>query len=571
MIDFKQDIANILEAADIGLTNDELMKYLEIPQDTKLGDYALPCFRLAKTLRKAPNLIAEEIVAKIKDDPFFEKVEQVGGYVNMFVSRSEMVYDVVKEVVDKKEEYGNSDLWAGKNVCVEYSSPNICKPFHIGHIRSTIQGAAIANLYEAMGANVTRLNHLGDYGTQFGKQIVAYRLWGDKEAVEANPIPELLKLYTKFHVEAADHPELDDQAREAFRKLENGEKEEVELWQWFREVSLKEFGGVYDILGITFDNYNGESFYSDKMQPLIDELEEKGISEISQGATIVDLEDVGLPPCLVKKSDGSTLYLTRDIAAAQYRYDTWKFDRSIYVVASQQNLYFQQLIAVMKKLGRDWAENVVHVPFGMVSLKEGTMSTRSGRVVFLEDVLNRAVEKTKEIILEKGAANGDVDEIAHQVGVGAVIFQELANNRIKDYVFDWDRTLNFDGETGPYVQYTYARASSVIRKADEADVAKALAGDFDAKYLTGDAAYELAKTIYMLPWVIQEAAEKYEGSIVTRHVVDIAQAFNRFYHDEQVLVDDADERVAKLALVEAARFAIKKALSIICMEAPESM
>ena len=571
MIDFKQDIADILSEAEIGFTREELLQFLEIPADPKMGDYALPCFRLAKVLRKAPHLIAADIAETIAGNDFFEKVEAVNGYVNMYVARDSVAQEVVGEALEKKDAYGSTDLWKDKTVCVEYSSPNICKPFHIGHIRSTIQGAGIANLYEAMGADVIRLNHLGDYGTQFGKQIVAYRKWGDKEKVEANPIPELLALYTKFHVEAAEHPELDDEAREAFRKLENGEEEEVALWQWFREVSLKEFGGVYDILDIKFDNYNGESFYSDKMQPLIDELEEKGISSVSRGATIVDLTEEGLPPAMVKKSDGSTLYLTRDIAAAQYRYDTWHFDRSIYVVASQQNLYFQQLIAVMKKMGREWANDIVHVPFGMVSLKEGTMSTRSGRVVFLEDVLNKAVEKTKEIILEKGVSTDNVDEIAHQVGVGAVIFQELANNRIKDYVFDWDRTLNFDGETGPYVQYTYARASSVIRKAEEGDVLRAEAANFDPKYITGDAAYSLIKLIYELPLVVQEAAEKYEPSIVTRHVVDIAQAFNRFYHDEMVLVDCEEERVAKLALVLAARYAIKNALAIICMEAPESM
>ena len=471
MIDFKKQIARELNDPTFGLTDEDVEGMIEIPADTSHGDYAFPCFKLARTLRKAPPLIAADVAERIAGSPFFEKVEQVNAYVNMFLSREQVAGQVVSEVLKEKDDFGRSDVGHGKTVIVEYSSPNIAKPFHIGHIRSTVIGNAIYKLYDETGYNVVRINHLGDYGTQFGKMIVAYRMWGNHDELAKDPIKTLLGYYTRFHKEAEKDPTLDEKAREAFAKLEAGNEEEVQLWKKFRELSLKEFNRVYDMLGITFDSYAGESFYSDKMPAVIEELKEKGLLQESRGAQIVDLESMGIStPAVIQKSDGSSLYATRDIAAAIYRKQTYDFYKCIYVVASQQNLHFQQWKAVLQLMGYDWQKDCVHVPFGLVSLPEGTMSTRNGRVVFLEDVLKTAVEKTREIIAEKNTEGIDVDEVARQVGIGAVIFQELSNNRIKDYVFDWNNVTNFDGETGPYVQYTHARACSVLRKAGEADL-----------------------------------------------------------------------------------------------------
>ena len=574
MVNFKEEIAKLIAAEVTDLELSEIQGMIEVPQDSKMGDYAFPCFKLAKVMRKAPPLIAKNIAEKIADNEIFEKVEQVNAYVNMFISKEEFVKDVVEDVLEKGDGFGRSDIGGGKTVIVEYSSPNIAKPFHIGHIRSTVIGNSIYKIYDALGYNVIRINHLGDYGTQFGKMICAYRHWGNKEDVINEPIKTLLGYYTKFHEEVETHPELDDEAREIFTKLEHGEPEEVELWQWFRDESLKEFNRVYKMLGIEFDSYNGESFYSDKMPRFVKELEEKGLLEESRGAHIVDLEKYGLGVALITKSDGSTLYITRDIAAAVYRKETYDFYKNIYVVASQQNLHFQQWIQILELMGYEWARDCVHVPFGLVSLEDGTMSTRHGRVVLLEDVIKRAVEQTKEIIREKGVNTDNIDETARQVGIGAVIFNELSNNRIKDYVFSWSKVLDFNGETGPYVQYTYARCASVLRNAGEEAVKKAmekgLAG-VNAKYLTGESSFALAKLLYRLPQVVVEAGEKFEPSIVTRHIVDIAQSFNRFYHDEHILVDDEEEKAAKLALVIAAKTAIKNGLALLGMEAPERM
>lgn len=568
MINLKEEIAKLISEQVADLTEEEILGMIETPQDQKMGDYAFPCFKLAKVLRKAPPLIAKDIADAISENDIFEKVEQVNAYVNMFISREEFVEEVLEEVMEKGDEYGRSNVGEGKPVIVEFSSPNIAKPFHIGHIRSTVIGNSINLLWDAMGYKVTRINHLGDYGTQFGKMIVAYRHWGNEEDVRREPIKTLLHYYTKFHEEAEKDPSLDDEARETFAKLEQGGKEETELWQWFRDESLKEFTRVYNMLGIEYDSYAGESFYSDKMPAVVQELKDKNLLVESNGAEIVDLEPYGLTPAPILKSDGSTLYITRDLACAKYRKATYDFYKNIYVVASQQNLHFQQLKKILELMGYEWSKDIIHVPFGLVSLEEGTMSTRHGRVVFLEDVLNRAIEETKEIILEKGVATDNIDETAKQVGVGAVVFNELSNNRIKDYVFSWKQVLDFNGETGPYVQYTYARCASILRNAG--DDAKDLTG-FDPSYVTGEAAYTLAKEIYALTDVIIEAGEKYEPSILTRHIVDMAQAFNKFYHDEHILTDDKEERKAKLALVVAAKTAIKNGLRLLGMEAPERM
>ena len=573
MIDFKKEIAEIIAKNLDGLTEDEIKSMIEIPQDQSMGDYAFPCFRLAKTMRKAPNLIAAELAEKLQGEKLFSEVSPVNAYVNMFVSREEMVKSTVSEVLEEKENFGRSDIGGNKKVIVEFSSPNIAKPFHIGHIRSTVIGNSLSKIYDALGYDVFKINHLGDYGTQFGKMICAYRRWGNREDVINSPIKTLLGYYTKFHVEVEEHPELEDEARAIFTKLEQGSKEEVELWQWFREESLKEFQRVYDMLGIEFDSYNGESFYSDKMPRFEKELSDKGLLHESNGAQVVDLEEYKLGTALIKKSDGSSLYITRDIAAAVYRKENYDFYKNIYVVATQQNLHFQQLFKILELMGYDWANQCVHVPFGMVRLEEGTMSTRHGRVVFLEDVLNGAIEKTREIIEEKNPNIENLEEITSQVGIGAVVFNELSNNRIKDYTFKWDQILNFDGETGPYVQYTHARCASLLRKAGEDIVAKAQDPknvDF-ALLAKSDSAYELTKLIYAFPGVVEQAGEKYEPSIITRHIIDIAQCFNKFYHDEHIIVDDEVEKTSKIALVIATKRVIATGIGLLGMKAPERM
>ena len=573
MIDFKKEIAEIIAKNLEGLTEDEIKSMIEIPQDQSMGDYAFPCFRLAKTMRKAPNLIAAELAEKLQGEKIFSEVSPVNAYVNMFVSREEMMKSTVSEVLEEKENFGRSDIGGNKKVIVEFSSPNIAKPFHIGHIRSTVIGNSLSKIYDALGYDVFKINHLGDYGTQFGKMICAYRRWGNREDVINSPIKTLLGYYTKFHVEVEEHPELEDEARAIFTKLEQGSKEEVELWQWFREESLKEFQRVYDMLGIEFDSYNGESFYSDKMPRFEKELSDKGLLHESNGAQVVDLEEYKLGTALIKKSDGSSLYITRDIAAAVYRKENYDFYKNIYVVATQQNLHFQQLFKILELMGYDWANQCVHVPFGMVRLEEGTMSTRHGRVVFLEDVLNGAIEKTREIIEEKNPNIENLEEITSQVGIGAVVFNELSNNRIKDYTFKWDQILNFDGETGPYVQYTHARCASLLRKAGEDIVAKAQDPknvDF-ALLAKSDSAYELTKLIYAFPGVVEQAGEKYEPSIITRHIIDIAQCFNKFYHDEHIIVDDEVEKTSKIALVIATKRVIATGIGLLGMKAPERM
>ena len=566
MQDFKLAIANCLKEKIEDLTLEEIVALIEVPPNKEMGDFAFPCFKLAKVFRKAPNMIAADLAENIEDNGAISKVMPLGGYVNFFVNKSQLAETVINDVLTKKEKYGHTDLGQGKAVVIDFSSPNIAKPFHIGHIRTTVIGNALYKIYDSQGYNVVRVNHLGDYGTQFGKLIVAFKLWGSKEAVEANPIPELLKLYVKFHDEAEQKPEMEDEARAWFTKLENGDEEAKALWQWFRDESLKEFARVYDLLDIEFDSYAGESFYSDKMDVVIEQLKEKGLLVQSQGTNVVDLEEYNMPPALITKNDGSTLYMTRDIAAAIYRKNTYDFDKCIYVVGSQQSLHFQQLFKVLELMGYEWSKDLIHVPFGMVALEEGTMSTRKGRVVFLEDVLKQAVEKTKEIVLSKNPNAKNVDQIAKQVGVGAVVFQELSNSRIKDYTFSWSRTLSFEGETGPYVQYTHARCCAVLRKAEEE-----VTTDINYDLLSDGDGAEVLKVIGSFNKSILAAMRKNEPHIITRFVLDLAQAFNKFYHDNPILVEDAELRKARLALVAATRQTIENALALLGMHAPERM
>lgn len=571
MIDFKEEIAKQISEKCEGLQREEVKRAIEIPTDSKMGDYAFPCFKLAKVFRKSPQLIAEDIAEKLSDDDIFSKVEQVNAYVNMFINFERIAEETIGSVIKSGDKYGESNIGNNKTIIVEFSSPNIAKPFHIGHIRSTVIGNSIYKLYEKIGYKVVRINHLGDYGTQFGKLIVAYRRWGSEDELIKEPIKSLLGWYTKFHEEAEKNPELNDEARKAFANLEHGSIEEKRLWEIFRKYSLEEFERVYKLLGIKFDSYAGESFYTDKMPKIIEELKDKGLLIKSQGAEIVDLEEYDLGACMIEKSDGTSLYATRDIAAAIYRKNHYDFDKCIYVVASQQNLHFKQWKKVLELMGYEWQKDCIHVPFGLVMLEDGAMSTREGRVVFLEDVLNQAISKTKEIIDEKNPDAPNVEEISKQVGVGAVVFNELSNNRIKDYTFSWDHVLNFDGETGPYVQYTYARASSVIRNASANDMDKVRNCNIECKYINSDSAKNLIKLIYRIPEVIIDSAYKDEPSILTRHTIDVAQAFNKFYHDEHILVDDEYERCAKLALVETSRIAIANCLKLIGIEAPERM
>lgn len=566
MIDFKEVISESLNNHIDIMTTEEIKSLIEVPPNKEMGDYAFPCFKLAKEFRKSPVAIAEEISNKISLSNGISKVINVGGYVNFFVDKQALARKVITQVLSEKENYGKSNIGEGKNIVIDFSAPNIAKPFHIGHIRTTVIGNALYKIYNSQGYKTIRINHLGDYGTQFGKLIVAYKLWGDKEAIESSPIKELLKLYVRFHDEAEEKPEMEDEARAWFTKLENGDKEATELWSWFREESLEEFKRVYDLLEIDFDSYAGESFYSDKMPAVIEELKEKNLLVDSEGTMIVNLEDENLPPALIQKKDGSTLYLTRDLAAGFYRKKTYDFDKCIYVVASQQELHFRQYFAVIKKMGYDWYKDMIHVPFGMVSLEEGTMSTRKGRVVFLEDVLNQAIEKTKEIIIEKNPDAGDIDKIAREVGVGAVVFQELSNSRIKDYTFSWDRTLSFEGETGPYVQYTHARCCAVLRKAGQE-----INSNIEFDLISDEDSSEVLKVIETFNKSIMLSMSKNEPHIITRFALDLAQAFNKFYHNNPIIVDDEDLRNARLALVEATRQSIENALAILGIKSPEKM
>lgn len=567
-MDYKKLIAEKLNIDKI--EGSEVYSLIVTPPDTSLGDYAIPCFKFAKIMRKSPAIIAEELAAGFKTDEVITKVIAVNGYLNFTVNRAAFTKSVVGEILLKGEGYGASDIGAGKTVCIDYSSINIAKPFHIGHLSTTVIGGALYRIYNFLGYKTVGINHLGDYGTQFGKLIYAYKTWGDKEAVEKGRIKELMRLYVKFHEEAEKDKSLDDKAREYFKLIEQGDKECVELFKWFKELTLKDVEKVYEELNIKFDSYAGESFYNDKMEPVIKELEEKGLLKESQGAKIVDLEPYGMPPCLILRSDGASLYATRDLAAAIYRKNTYDFYKCLYVVAYQQNLHFKQLFKVLELMGKPWAKDMVHVAFGMVSLEEGTMSTRKGNVVFLEDVIAKCNEKAYSIINAKNPDLENKEEVAKAVGTGAVIFGALINSRIKDIVFSYDKALNFDGETGPYCQYTYARAASVLSKAGLADAGA-------DKFSFGEAElspveYDLVNILSNFPDTVKAAAEKYEPSLVTRYAVDLSSAFNKFYFDCKILGAESDNiRNFRLALTKATKTTLKNALSLLGIKTPEKM
>ena len=567
MIDFRKEVANCISKVVPSLGKEEIENLVEIPPNYDMGDYAFPCFRLAKEFKKAPNLIAEELAEKIDGGVYFNEIKNVGPYINFFVNTEKLVETVLNSVMEEKEKFGSTNIGKGRKVLVEFSSPNIAKPFHIGHIRSTVIGNSLYKIFRFQGFDSVALNHLGDYGTQFGMLIAAYKKWGDREVIEEDPINELLKLYVRFNKEAEKDESLREEARYWFKELEDGNNQEaLELWQWMRDISLKEFNIVYDMLNIKFDSYAGESFYSDKMPKVIEEMEEKGMLKESRGAMIVDLEEYNMPPALITKSDGSTLYTTRDIAAAFYRKEHYDFYKNIYVVASEQNLHFKQWIKVVELMGYDWAKDCIHVPFGMVSLEEGKLSTREGKVVFLEDVLNKAVESTLAIIEERNPDLQNKEEVAKQVGIGAVVFQELFNNRIKDYVFSWDRTLSFEGETGPYVQYTHARANSLLNKGGFS-----LANKVDYSLLIAEEEINIIRLLYQFPEIVIDAMEKLEPSFITRHITEIAKAFNKFYNSCPILTVEKELKNARLMLVFATKTVIRTGLDLLGIEAPNRM
>ena len=569
MIDFKHIIAK--EISDVvNIDEKELESYIEIPKDANNGDYAFPCFRLAKELKKAPPMIANDIKEKIQiDEKMVEKVEVVGGYLNFYIQQEQMVEEVLKEI-DAQEEYGKSEIGKGKNIVIDYSAPNIAKPFHIGHLRSTVIGGALYNIYKYLGYHTIGVNHLGDYGTQFGKLIEGYKLWGKEYNIEENPINELTKIYIRINQVCKEDEKVLEQCRMNFKLLEDGDPYCTEIWEKFRALSLKEFQKVYDLLGSHFDSWNGEAFYSDKMPEVIEILEKTGKLVESQGAKIIDLEDKGInTPCIIQKSNGSTTYATRDLAAILYRTRTYDFDKALYVVSYEQTLHFKQVFEVAKLLGIDekYTNGLKHVPFGMVSLPTGKMSTREGNIVKLEELLNESIARAKEIIEEKNPELEDKDEVAKKVGVGAVIFNDLSNSRIKDEVFDWNQILNFQGETGPYVQYTYVRTKSVLEKAGDIPVIEEI--KFDK--LLDESSKNIIKILYNFENTLIQVTEKEEPSILSRYLIDLAKAFSNFYNDNKILVEDKDMQKARIYLTFAVGKVLKIGAKLLGIEMPNKM
>lgn len=560
----KNQIVNLLSQNIEVLTSEEISQLIEIPPKPEMGDFAFPCFRLAKSYRKAPPMIAQDLKESIGDQAFLSEIKVVGGYLNFYVDKAQYAQQIIDKYTNVAD-YGCSDQGKDKTICIDYSSPNVAKNFHVGHLRTTIIGNSLYKIFSKLGYKVVRINHLGDWGTQFGKLIVAYKKWGSREAVEEKGIEELMDIYVKFHEEAEKDDSLNDEARAWFLKMEQGDEEALEIWQWFRDISLKEFMRVYNILGMEFDSFAGESFYRDKTADVIKRLTDDGLLKESQGAMIVPLEEYDMPPCIVAKKDGSSIYATRDLAAILYRKATYNFDRCLYVTGLEQKLHFAQVFKVIELMGNDYAKNLVHIPYGLVSLKSGKISSRKGNVIFAEDLLRESINKTTSIIEEKNPDIPDKEEVAKQVGIGAIIFNDLYNQRIKDVIFDWNKLLNFDGETGPYVQYTYARASSVLRKIGE------VPDTIDYTLLTDEASIGLLKEIERYPQVIKDAAERYEPSVIARYSIDLAHAFNKFYHECQINVEDETTKYTRTNVVKIARYIIKDALSLLGIQCPEQM
>ncbi|AXY26389.1 arginine--tRNA ligase [Suicoccus acidiformans] len=538
-------------------------RLIEVPNNPEHGDLAFPTFQLAKVLRKAPQMIAEE-VAEAMDKRSFSEVKVIGPYINVKLQRTKVGAHIIEQVLAEGATYGSQNIGQGEVMTIDFSSPNIAKPMSMGHLRSTVIGHAIANIATKTNYQPVRINHLGDWGTQFGKLIVAYKGWGDEAKVRANPVQELVKLYVEFHEKAESDPSLDEAGRAAFKALEDGDEEMLALWGWFREESLKEFQKVYDILGVTFDSYHGEAFFNDKMEPVIQELEDKGITEVNEGATIVDLSAEDLPPALIKKSDGATLYVTRDLAAAFYRKNTYDFAKNVYVVGNEQRVHFQQLKAVLSKMGYAWSEDIVHVPFGLITKDGRKLSTRKGDIVLLEDVLKEAIDLAYEQIEAKNPDLEMKDQVAHDVGVGAVIFHDLKTDRMNSFDFNLQEIVEFEGETGPYVQYTYARAKSILRKVGS-DAKLTQAFNLDDDY-----SWDIVKKLGAYPQIIAHSMERYEPSVIAKYAVQLAQAFNKYYANVRILEED-DQRSARIALVQAMTIVLKDALALLGVNAPEEM
>ena len=545
------------------LDQDAILNLLEQPKSSDLGDIAFPAFSLAKVERKAPQAIAADIAEKI-DQSAFEKVVATGPYVNFFLDKSKISDQVIKSVIEAGADYGQQDEGHGQNITIDLSSPNIAKPFSVGHLRSTVIGDALSNIFRKMGYNTIKINHLGDWGKQFGLLMVAYKKWGSKEAVEANPIDELLKLYVRINAEIENDPELDDEGRLWFKKLEDGDPEATELWQWFRDESLVEFNRIYKLLGVEFDSLNGEAFYNDKMDEAVQILEDKGLLKESKGASIVELDDVNLPPAMIKKSDGATLYITRDIATAIYRARTYNFVKNIYAVGQEQSNHFRQLKAVLKKMGFDWSDDMVHVDFGLVTKNRQKLSTRKGNIILLEPTLQEAISRAKAQIEEKNPELENKEEVAHAVGVGAVKFYDLKTDRRNGYDFDLEAMVSFEGETGPYVQYAYARIQSILRKAN-------FTPSTDATYSLSDPeSWEIIKLLQDFSRVVKRAAENYDPSLIAKYAINLAQAFNKYYAHTRIL-DESPERDSRLALSYSTAVVLKEALRLLGVDAPEKM
>lgn len=559
----KELIASELAKVIDSLDQDAILNLLEQPKSSDLGDIAFPAFSLAKVERKAPQAIAADIAEKI-DQSAFEKVVATGPYVNFFLDKSKISDQVIKSVIEAGADYGQQDEGHGQNITIDLSSPNIAKPFSVGHLRSTVIGDALSNIFRKMGYNTIKINHLGDWGKQFGLLMVAYKKWGSKEAVEANPIDELLKLYVRINAEIENDPELDEEGRKWFKKLEDGDPEATELWQWFRDESLVEFNRIYKLLGVEFDSLNGEAFYNDKMDEGVQILEDKGLLKESKGASIVELDDVNLPPAMIKKSDGATLYITRDIATAMYRARTYNFVKNIYAVGQEQSNHFRQLKAVLKKMGFDWSDDMVHVDFGLVTKNRQKLSTRKGNIILLEPTLQEAISRAKAQIEEKNPDLENKEEVAHAVGVGAVKFYDLKTDRRNGYDFDLEAMVSFEGETGPYVQYAYARIQSILRKAN-------FTPSTDATYSLSDPeSWEIIKLLQDFSRVVKRAAENYDPSLIAKYAINLAQAFNKYYAHTRIL-DESPERESRLALSYSTAVVLKEALRLLGVDAPEKM
>ncbi len=548
-----------------GVSASELEAFIEIPPSSEVGDYALPCFKLAKVMRKSPMIIANDLASAFVCDDVISSCEAVNGYLNFKLNRQGFCKGVIETIISQGENFGNSNEGEGKTICIDFSSINIAKPFHIGHLLTTVIGASLYKIYKALGYNVVGINHLGDYGTQFGKLIYAYKHWGDRKTVEEKGLEELTRLYVYYHEQAELHPEMDDEARAYFKAIENGDKECNEIFEFFKKITLEQIDKVYKLLDVHFDSYAGESFYNDKMQVVIDELSAKGLLVESEGAKVVDLSDYNMPPCIILRSDGASLYATRDLAAAIYRKNTYNFDKCLYVVAYQQDLHFKQIFKTLELMGKEWYKDMVHVSFGMVSLEDGAMSTRKGKVVLLKDVINKTIEKATEIINSKNPNLENKAQTAEEVGTGAVIFGALSSGRIKDMVFSYDKVLNFDGETGPYCQYTVARCNSVLKKAENVDYDSFLVDKI------GEDEYNLCVALKNLPDVLKSAALKYEPSMVTHYVVDVAKLFNKFYFSCKIISEDENATKFRLTLTKATKICMSKALKLLGIKTPEKM